>query len=80
MKSRAGPVIVDQEARQRPDHDEQDGRREQAPDRDLGPAEQRRRDQSDAGRQPVHVVEHIEGIGQPDDPEDRDRAARGAGG
>ena len=33
--------------------------------------QRRTRDEADARAQPVHVVEQVEGIGQPDDPEDR---------
>ncbi len=32
--------------------------------------QRRTRDEADASAQPVHVVEQVEGIGQPDDPED----------
>jgi hypothetical protein len=68
----AGRVtVMDQEPAQGPDQDQQRPRHEQPLDAELGDREQEGGDQANARRQAVHVVEEVEGVGQPHDPQDR---------
>ncbi len=73
-EDRRGMKVVDQEAAGRADQDHQQPHFRGRTDIDRGGLQQAerqrgRRDQRDAGTQPVHVVEQVEGVGQAHHPD-----------
>ncbi len=72
-EDRRGVVVVDEESDQRAEEREQHQRRIRLSAEQEVHGQRQRGDRRDAGREPVHVVEHVHGVRHADEPEERDQ-------